>query len=348
MRLTIIYCLFASYGFNQIPEYRQKQLDSIVTNLDRVTLNNLDSVHSKLHYAGADDEERVFLFYGLIAIQYKYDYKRKGDENAKEYSVYYIAQKKKAVCRDFALIFDELCKRSEIPCVIAYGRAEVTLLGSVIDIFKPKIKRVNHAWNIVKFNEQWRPVDPTWSKIDSIKKYYTYDDAGRRKYAGKVKISNREYYDMPPRDFYRRRKSVHPAYYCMDTIYTYKTSVKKYSRRKIYSTAYDFNTVLDSLSMSENYEIKKEFQSALKSYSSLNYMHAYLARDFKFPEMKYSKYDQLTLEKCDEHLAVLERKLKIVQDEFGYDFQYKFDEHKIEVLKLKKRIQRKEPAISNK
>jgi len=346
VRLSILFCLLATYGFNQIPEYRQKQLDSIVTNLNRNTLNNLDSVHSELHNAGIDDEERVFLFYGLIAIQYKYDDNRKGDKNAKEYSVYYIAQKRTAVCRDFALIFDELCKRSGIPCVIAHGRVGVPLWEGALDMFKREIKRVNHAWNIVKFNEQWHPVDPTWSKIDSIKKYYTYDDSGRRKYSGKAKISNREYYEKDPKDFYRKRTSIHPAYYCMDTVYTYKTSRKKYKNRKIYMTDYNFNAALDSMSMSDDYEIKKEFQSSLKSYSSLNYIYSSLSRDFKFPEIKHSKFDELTSRECDEHLAELERKLKIVKDELGYDFDHTFVEHKKDVLELKKKLARREQSLS--
>ncbi len=348
MRLTILFCLFATFGFNQIPAYRQKQLDSIVTNLNKNILNNLDSVHAALHFTGVDDEERVFLYYGLIAIQYKYDHDRMGDKNAKEYSAYYVAQKKKAVCRDFALVFEELCKRSDIPCVIAYGRVGVPLRQGILDIFKRKIMRVNHAWNIVKINEKWHPVDPTWSKIDSINKYYTYDNTGRKKYTGKVKISNREYYEKEPRDFYRKRKAIHPAYYCMDTVYTYKTSRKKYKNRKIYKTGYNFNAALDSMSLNNDYEIKNEFQSALTSYSRLNFIYLFLSRDFKFHEIKYSKFDQPTAHNCDEHLTEMERKLKIVKDELGYDFGQKFNEHKDEVQKLKKKLARKEQSLSQK
>jgi len=346
MRLTVLFCLLAFYGFNQIPEHRKKQLDSIVTNLNQSILRNLDSVHHELHYSGTNDEERVFLYFGLIAIQYKYDYNRKGDKKAKEYSSYYIAYKKKAVCRDFALIFEELCKRSEIPCVIAEGRVSVPPWEGFIDLFKRRIKRVNHAWNVVKYNDEWHPVDPTWSKIDSIKKYYIYDDSGRRKYAGRVKISNREYYKKNPRDFYRKRKCVHPAYYCMDTIYTYKTSKKKYKNRKLYETSYNYNKVLDSLSSNNDYEISREYQSSLKSYSSLDYIYSSLSRDFKFAEIKRSKFDQLTSLDCDEHLTELERKLSIIKVQLGYDFRQKLIDHKNDLLKLKKKLKRKEQSIS--
>jgi len=231
MKITILFLFLSIYGNSQILEKRRKQLDSLVTNIDKNTLRNLDSLHLYLHSKASNDEERIFMYFGLIAIHYKYDFKRKKDKTAKEYSVYYIAQKKSGVCRDFAVIFKELCLRSDIPCVLAYGQARGTLWDEIKAGFKKRIKRVNHVWNIVKINNVWRPVDPTWSGIDSIRKYYSYGDNKRKRYAGKVKISNRSYYDKVPMDFYLRRTAIHPAYYCMDNIYTYKTSMKIYSKR---------------------------------------------------------------------------------------------------------------------
>ncbi|MFK7787378.1 MAG: transglutaminase domain-containing protein [Crocinitomicaceae bacterium] len=346
MRLTFFFCFFVFTGLGQIPESRTKQLDSIVTNVDRETLRNLDSLHNYLHNAGSSDEERVFLFYGLIAIHYKYDQSRKGDKHAKEYSAYYVAYKKKAVCRDFALVFDELCARSDIPCVIASGRVSVLPWESVADMFKRKIRRVNHAWNVVKYNGEWHPVDPTWSKIDSIVKYYKEDDSGRRKYAGKVKMSNREYYKKQPRDFYKKRNCVHPAYYCMDTVYRYKDRGKRYKKRRIYSKNYDFNRVLDSLSSAEDYKLSKEFQSEISEYADLGYLYPSLYRDFKFTEIKYSRFDKPTVEDCEKHLSELERKLNLVKKEFGHNYSGLFQTHKQEVIKLKKRIARRQKALS--
>jgi hypothetical protein len=346
MRLTFFFCLFTFTGISQITEHRAKQLDSIVTNVDRVTLRNLDSLHQYLHHAGANDEERVFLFYGLIAIHYKYDQSRNGDKNAKEYSPYYVAYRKKAVCRDFALLFDELCFRSNIPCVIASGRSSVPIGESISDIFKRKIRRVNHAWNVVKYNGEWHPVDPTWSKIDYIHKYYEQDESGRRRYAGKAKISNREYYNKPPREFYKKRNCIHPAFYCMDTVYRYKDRGKRYKRRKIYSVDYDYAKVLDSLSSTEDYSLSREFHSEIQDYAGFGYLYMTLSRDFKFTEIKYSKFDKPTVEECDQHLEELERKLHHVKNEIGENYFGLFRVHKEDVIKLKKRIARRQQAIS--
>lgn len=342
MRLTLLFCLFTFFGIGQIPEDRQQQLDSIVTNLDKDILRNLDSLHHTLHFAGTNDEERVFLFFGLIAIQYKYDHARKGDKNAKEYTPHYVAFKRRGVCRDFALIFDELCRRSEIPCVIATGQTKVPPWEGFANIFKRKIKKVNHAWNVIKYNDEWHPIDPTWSKIDSIKKYYSYDESGRRKYAGRAKISNREYYDKAPKDFYLKRTAVHPAFYCMDTIYTYKTSKKKYKNRKVYAVDYDYAAVLDSLDASEDYRLRYAYQESIRQYTSFNYIGAAIVRDFKFAEIKHSKFDPLTSQSCDAHLTELERKLTIIEAEQGYDLEHLFLEHKTDVLKLKKKLERRE------
>ncbi|XOV68270.1 MAG: transglutaminase domain-containing protein [Fluviicola sp.] len=344
MRLTLLFCFISFCGWNQISDARQLQLDSIVTNLDKTILRNLDSLHTTLHLAGKNDEERVFLFYGLIAVQYKYDQARKNDKQAKEYSPYYIAYKRKGVCRDFALLFDELCQRSEIPCVVATGSTKVTPFESVKNVFKRRIKKVNHAWNVVKYNGKWHPVDPTWSKIDSIQKLYECDENGRRKYAGNIKISNREYYNKAPKDFYRKRTSVHPAYYCMDTVYTYKTSKRNYNNRKVYAVDVDYNSILDSLSANEDYELRRDYQSALNAYTDFRFLSMSLSRDFKFTTLKYSKFDPLTSAACDAHLTEMERKLAIIEAEHGYSFEHQFNVHKEEVLKLKKKLQRREQA----
>lgn len=346
MRFVFLFCLLTFHGFSQISEQRQLQLDSIVTNLDKNVLRNLDSLHFELHTAGRNNEERVFLFFGVIAIHHKYDYARKGDKQAKEYTPHYVAFKRKGVCRDFALLFDELCERSDVPCVIAQGRCQVGLKDGIKDLFKRRIKRVNHAWNVVKYNDKWHPIDPTWSKIDTIQKYYTYDDTGKRKYAGRVKVSNREYYNKEPKDFYRKRTCVHPAFYCMDTIYTYKTSQKKYEKRDVYTTGFDYSSVLDSLDANEHYNLGKAYNEVLKDYSELNYLYVPLQRDFKFTEIKHSKFDPLTPASCDSHLVNLEDKLKIIEKERGYILESHFNDHKQEVLKLKKKLIRREQSKS--
>ena len=342
MRATLLLCLLNFSLFGQISEVRQRQLDSVVTNIDRNTLLNLDSLHAKLHATGRNDEERVFLYFGLVAIQYKYDNSRKGDRSAKEYTAYYVAQKKKGVCRDFALIFKELCDRSEIPCVIATGRVNVPIWEAVPDLFKRRQKRINHAWNVVKVNDKWNPIDPNWSKIDSKRKYYTYDDRGRGKYAGKLKISNRDYYDKHPTHFYRKRKCVHPAFYCMNTVYTYKTSNNKYKNRKVLITDYDYSSVLDSIAGNQTYVFSKEYQETILNYAKVNYISAELSRDFKFAELKRSRFDQCTSSQCTEHLSQLKEKTEFLKEELDYDLTFKYEEHKTQVLKLKKKLERRE------
>lgn len=346
MRLIILLSFTTSFCFCQITDVRKKQLDSIVTNIDKAILKNLDSLHEYLHFTADNDEERVFLYYGLVPIHYKYDYARKGDKKAKEYTAYYVAQKKSGVCRDFALVFEDLCKRSNIPCITASGRAKSKFWDEFKDVFKSRTKRVNHAWNVVKVNGSWRPVDPTWSYIASIEKHYTYDEDGRKKYAGKTKVSNRNYYEKSHRDFYRKRTAVHPAFYCLDTVYTYKTSQKNYKRRKVYAQNYNYSLVLDSLSSNPLYQYSKEFQHSLTAYSKLHYVRTMLYRDLNYHLLKRSKFDQLTPLDCDKHLSELEIKLTYIKKELGYNFEFENQKHKEEILKLKKKLERKQGSIA--
>ena len=61
---------------------------------------------------------------------------------------------KKTVCAGFALIFKELCDRNGIECQYVEGCTEQKSLDKGY---------LTHAWNIVKLNGRYIPIDLTWS-----------------------------------------------------------------------------------------------------------------------------------------------------------------------------------------
>jgi hypothetical protein len=132
----------------------------------------------------------------------------------------------------------------------------------------------------------------------------------------------------------------------MDTVYRYKDRGKRYKKRKIYLLDYDYAKVLDSLSSTEDYSLSNEFHSEIEDYAGFRYVYMTLSRDFKFTEIKYSKFDKPTVEDCDQHLAELERKLHHVKNEVGEDYSWLFQTHKQDVIKLKKRIARRQQALT--
>ena len=253
---------------------RAKQLDSLVTNIPRSILKNLDSVHLKIHKFGKTNEERVFMFYGLIATHYKYDMKRfwMRDKIAKRYTPHFTAYSRSGVCRDFAALFKDLCDRSEIPCFEVFGKTKHTVfLMGVIKFVTFKFRDPNHVWNIVKYNDSWHHMDPTWSRILEIDKYYEIEENGEIYYVSKAKRPDRTYYDISYEQFYSERKATHPAYLANDTIYSYKTIKRKRQRRRIYKVNYPFQKVLDSMVQDSSYTFELSITSQANNASRWNF-----------------------------------------------------------------------------
>lgn len=339
--ITIAILLLAFNGISEISEIRQKQLDSIVTNLDKSTIRNLDSLHFQIHSQGLNDEERVFMFYGYFAIHCRYDYSRKGNRNPIEYTPYYTARAKSGVCRDFSALFKELCRRSNIPCLEVYGRCPGDLKGFLKDVVKLRTRRSNHSWNVVKFNGSWHHMDPTWSTVLKTEKYYGMDEFGRRKYLGKVKIPMRRYYDCSSEFMFAKRSSTHPAFYLSTTVPTFKTARKSENRRKIWVNNYGFSKVLDSLANNPNHELSNSFRSIGKIYCHRFNYGRVLSDNWNFLELKRTQYNPLTTENCQEHLESFKAILTYLKNEHGNDYKEKFQEHEQEVKKVQERLKRK-------
>jgi hypothetical protein len=230
-----------------IDSTRQLELDSIVTFMPNECRSDLYLLHEYLHSQGKNDEERVWMFYGYFAIHTRYDDKRLYDRNAKFQTPAYTICKRKGVCRDFANAFRELCTMSGIPCLNVYGKVNTTFWSGLKDLSHLQLPKNRHQWNLVKLNDEWLIMDPTWSYVKDFHKYYTYDKDGAREYLGKTKIPDRTYYDAIPQNTSRTHKPYHPAFYLMEKVPSFKTAFRLDSKRDWYSETYDYNTYLDNL-----------------------------------------------------------------------------------------------------
>ena len=63
----------------------------------------------------------------------------------------------KAICHGYSTLFKILCHQSDIECKLISGTSKSNLK----DIGKnPEI--IDHSWNVVKINDQWKLIDATW------------------------------------------------------------------------------------------------------------------------------------------------------------------------------------------
>ena len=343
--LTIV-CLVQLSVYAEISEPRQKQLDSLVTNLPRDIVRDLDSAHHYLHNAGINDEERVFIYYGFIGIHFRYDYNRLGQgKSAREYTTYYTCKKRSGVCRDFAALFKELCNRSGLPCVVATGRTKSSFGRFFKEFVRLKFRAPNHAWNIVKYDGTWHLMDVTWTWVDKIEKYYTYDEKGRKKYKTKVKRPARDYYNTKPEDFYKRRSAVHPAFYTMTSIPTYNTSRRRMRKKSIYQTRYDFSPILDSIAAKPFYKFSKPYfmeqRAYCPNYGAVGYDWHYIS---SYLDLKRTKKDALTVESCHEYIEFLAELKAFFESEdligMASNIQLTTEEIKTHIEKLERRAAR--------
>lgn len=315
--LSVLILFVLTRAHAQISPVRQKQLDSLVTNVPRNILRDLDSLHHYLHQFGRNDEERVFMYYGLFGIHYRYDDQRAGNSNVKEYTTAYTCAKKSGVCRDFSALFMQLCERSHIPCVEAAGRPQTGFKRAWKDYVLFQWRKPNHAWNVVKFNGEWHLMDPTWSFIVRTEKYYDMDENGRRKYAGKVKVPTRKYYDADPTQFYTKRSTIHPAFYLTDSVYTYKSVRRKILPKRTDTVGFDFSHTLDSLSQNPWYALNANFQSECRSYSKQTYTNYYTRYYAQFVDLKRTPKDKLTIDDCRQHLQELDSLSHYLHQSYG-------------------------------
>lgn len=348
---TLILLLFVtaiSFVHSAITPKRQRQLDSLVTNVPVSILKNLDSLHTHLHSAAFTDEERVFMYFGLFGIHFKYDQARFKAKYAREYTPAYTLSKKRGVCRDFADLFQELCKRSEIPCVVALGSTKKKWYEVPGEIIHHKWKQANHAWNIVKFNDEWHLMDPTWSKVLSAEKIYGKDAKGKTIYQCSIKTPWRAYYDAKSAFFYKERNAVHPAYYLNSSIFSFKTALRKQQNRKVECVDYPYAQVLDCIAENPHEQQSAEFFNTEMLYSKRTGFYYRMSDFMLFTDLKRAPHDPLTIEQCRKNYEEFEAMIKFLESEFDKSFQDYYSVYLQTMTKELESLKRKTGAFSNK
>lgn len=85
-----------------------------------------------------------------------------------------VLRSKKGICEGYAVLFQELCKASGIPCEIVIGKAS-TNVHSIKKVNLNKNFATDHAWNKVKLGNTWYQLDATWASgycDKAVKKFY--------------------------------------------------------------------------------------------------------------------------------------------------------------------------------
>lgn len=135
-------------------EYAEKYPATSMTNELKLKTMALDLVEEI-----EDPFMKVKLIHDWIALTIRYDLDSYFKGPIPDQSAYTVLHRETAVCEGYANLFESLCRHIDIPVrkVPGYARG----IGSSPEIAEDPSES-NHAWNIVKIQDYWYPIDVTW------------------------------------------------------------------------------------------------------------------------------------------------------------------------------------------
>ena len=124
----------------------------------------------------------------------------KSEEEYRNYQLEKVIQRKKGVCEDYSLLFKSILQELGYESYVVPGYNKVN--GKVN-------RKIGHAWNAVKVNEEWKLFDPTWGA--------GYVDGSRF-----VKNFNEQWYDVDAKEMITSHMPFDPIWQLLDSPISYK------------------------------------------------------------------------------------------------------------------------------
>jgi len=282
------------------------------------------------------------MFFGYLATHFSYDFDRRGDFSRQPFGADYAVRRKKGVCEDYSNVFKELCDRSGIPCLIVHGKVPLGFIPTLKRRLHGVNNKANHAWNVVKMDTVWKSMDPTWSGIRDVKKYYRLDEYNRKIYMGKAKIVDRTYYAPTSNKMKEKHTAIHPAFYLSSDVSTFKSSQKKKSRQENYSSTYDFSSILDSIYTSPYPMLSELFQNECLEYSGLNYLSVVLRIKMNYLTQKTTHRYKPTVADYEQNIRYIKELKSFIYDVYQVDYSFKVLFYEQEIKEKIRRLKRRE------
>ena len=300
LKATFICLLIAYTSRASIAPARSVELDSLTSMIDKRIIRDFHKVHHYLDSVTRNDEEKVWVFYGFIGIHCKYDYDRKNEAKRKYYTPEYTNQRLSGVCEDFAGLFKAFCDKSKITCFLVHGKVHIPVWEVIRRRLHGIGNTINHAWNVVRVDNTWQLMDPTWSYVKNTRKIYTTDKKNVKHYVGKISTPWRQYYNIASTQMSMDHKPVHPAFFLRPEVPTFKTALRHNPRRQeSFDLHYPFAQILDSIAACPYPLLCQAYQEGSATYIHKNVSWYLLQHELQFLERKYSRAYPLTIAQCE-------------------------------------------------
>lgn len=193
--------------------FSQNQIDDIVSKYPGKS-NSYKELADKIKTDFTTDEDRARAAFAWIAMNV--EYKTKGINKIQKIRFSYTSEEdlqaqkdqfrrelalktitsRKALCEDYATLYQEICGLLNVECVIIPGTAK----RFISEIGKSNLPS-NHAWNAVKINGKWKLADITWAagsvdyaKMEFLEEYTpAYFDSDPKEFAMKHYPDNQKW-----------------------------------------------------------------------------------------------------------------------------------------------------------
>jgi len=123
------------------------------------TIDDLVSYFSQKSYT---DIEKARLIYVWLAENISYDDRAYNLKNIGDNTAKTVFKTKKAVCAGFANLYTELGEKLGLEIITVSGVAKGYEYEE--DLVDNLEESVNHAWNLIRINNEWRVFDATWGE----------------------------------------------------------------------------------------------------------------------------------------------------------------------------------------
>ncbi|HBS87784.1 MAG: hypothetical protein A2W91_11285 [Bacteroidetes bacterium GWF2_38_335] len=118
---------------------------------------NLHKITQKVISGKETDSAKVYAIHKWITSNIKYDLKRFQQFNYSKVPLKTILKKRKAICRGYSDLFNEMCSIAGIPSTSVPGYVKDIYYDQGDGFFEDE-----HIWNAVYFNDNWHLLDATW------------------------------------------------------------------------------------------------------------------------------------------------------------------------------------------
>lgn len=142
---------------NHIPSSKTKDPDMLAINLCA---------------ENTDEPSKAYAISYWIATHISYDYKGYENRRTELWSPEMVLKKRKALCEEYANLFQQMCKAVDIKAEVVSGYTK-----ELDFIPNDTLYRSNHAWSAVKIDGQWKLVDLCFASGQVIKSKQAFKKA---------------------------------------------------------------------------------------------------------------------------------------------------------------------------